>query len=68
MSLFYLLLHLFHRLERLDHLAKKFKHKCDIHEGWSEGKEVLLADNDFTDTKLNELRVSASTHTHIKDL
>lgn len=50
------------RLERLDHLAKKFKHKCDIHEGWSEGKEVLLADNDFTNTKLNELRAMHRKH------
>ena len=25
------------RLERLEHLAKKFKNKCDIHEEWSTG-------------------------------
>ena len=47
-----------YRLERLDHLAKKFKHKCDIHERWSEGKDEQLKDNDFSNTKLNELRVS----------
>ena len=26
------------RLERLEHLAKKFKNKCDIHEEWSNGE------------------------------
>ena len=26
------------RLERLEHLAKKFKHKADIHEAWTSGK------------------------------
>ena len=26
------------KLERLDHLAMKFKHKCDIHEEWSAGQ------------------------------
>jgi len=30
------------RLERLDHLAKKFKHKADIHEEWTKGKEERL--------------------------
>jgi actinin alpha len=35
------------RLERLDHLAKKFKHKCDIHESWANGKEELLEAHDF---------------------
>lgn len=31
------------RLERLEHLAQKFKHKSDIHEGWTQGKEQLLS-------------------------
>ena len=26
------------RLERLEHLAKKFKHKADIHEAWTSGE------------------------------
>lgn len=30
------------KLERLDHLAAKFKHKCDIHEGWSNGQDEAL--------------------------
>ena len=31
------------RLERLEHLAKKFKHKADIHEAWTSGKEEMLS-------------------------
>lgn len=46
-----------HRLERLDHLAQKFKHKCDIHEEWSYGKEDLLQAQDFKKCRLNELKV-----------
>jgi len=29
------------RLERLEHLAKKFKNKCDIHEEWSTGEGLV---------------------------
>lgn len=46
------------RLERLDHLAKKFKHKCDIHEEWAYGKEDMLQAQDFKQCRLNELKVS----------
>ena len=28
------------RLERLEHLAKKFKHKADIHEAWTSGETI----------------------------
>lgn len=28
------------RLERLDHLAEKFKQKCNLHESWTAGKRV----------------------------
>ena len=45
------------RLERLDHLAQKFKHKCDIHEEWSYGKEDMLQAQDFKKCRLNELKV-----------
>ena len=45
------------RLERLDHLAMKFKHKCDIHEEWSYGKEDMLQAQDFKKCRLNELKV-----------
>lgn len=50
------------RLERLDHLAKKFKHKCDIHESWSEGKENLLEAQDFKRCKLNDLKALIKKH------
>lgn len=50
------------RLERLDHLAQKFKHKCDIHEGWADGKEETLQDNNFKGHKLNELRALHKKH------
>lgn len=30
------------RLERLDHLAQKFRHKCSIHEEWATGKDGML--------------------------
>jgi len=45
------------RLERLDHLAQKFKHKCDIHEEWAYGKEDMLQAQDFKQCRLNELKV-----------
>jgi len=45
------------RLERLDHLAQKFRHKCDIHEEWTFGKEDLLQAQDFKQCRLNELKV-----------
>merc|ERR1711902_474085 len=35
------------RLERLEHLAKKFKHKADIHEAWTSGKEEMLSSTDY---------------------
>lgn len=28
------------RLERLDHLAEKFKQKCNLHESWTAGKHA----------------------------
>ncbi len=48
------------RLERLDHLAKKFKHKCEIHETWALGKEQLLEAQDFKRCKLMDLKVGES--------
>jgi len=50
------------RLERLDHLAKKFKHKCDIHEEWSYGKEDMLQAQDFKQCRLNELKALKKKH------
>ncbi|XP_022095721.1 alpha-actinin, sarcomeric-like isoform X1 [Acanthaster planci] len=50
------------RLERLDHLARKFRHKCDIHEAWAEGKEPELEDSDFSGVKLNEIYALKKKH------
>lgn len=51
------------RQERLDHLAKKFKHKCDIHEFWSSDKENLLEVQDFKRRyKLNEVKALIKKH------
>ena len=45
------------RLERLDHLALKFKHKCDIHENWTSGKAEVLQRADYEDQGLSALLV-----------
>ena len=45
-------------LERLDHLALKFKHKCDIHENWTSGKDDMLKKPDYADQGLASLLVS----------
>jgi actinin alpha len=50
------------RLERLDHLAQKFKHKCDIHEEWSHGKEDMLQAQDFKKCHLNDLKALKRKH------
>ncbi|XP_018014069.1 alpha-actinin, sarcomeric isoform X1 [Hyalella azteca] len=50
------------RLERLEHLAKKFNHKADIHESWTAGKEEMLMSQDFRHSKLNELKALKKKH------
>jgi actinin alpha len=50
------------RLERLEHLAKKFKHKCDIHESWANGKDLLLDAQDFKRSKLNDVKALIRKH------
>ncbi|XP_062502461.1 alpha-actinin-like [Corticium candelabrum] len=40
------------RLERLEHLAAKFNHKADIHEGWTAGKEEALQADDISGANL----------------
>lgn len=50
------------RLERLDHLAQKFKHKADIHEGWTSGKEQMLQAQDFRHCRLNEVKALKKKH------
>ncbi|XP_041351421.1 alpha-actinin-like isoform X1 [Gigantopelta aegis] len=50
------------RLERLDHLAQKFRHKCDIHEEWAQGKEEMLQSRDYKQCRLNELKAMKKKH------
>ncbi|XP_053950127.1 alpha-actinin, sarcomeric isoform X1 [Anastrepha ludens] len=50
------------RLERLEHLAQKFKHKADAHEDWTRGKEEMLQSQDFRQCKLNELKALKKKH------
>ena len=44
-------------MERLDHLAAKFKHKCDIHEAWTEGKPEMLQQDDYSAASLADILV-----------
>lgn len=50
------------RLERLEHLAQKFKQKCDIHEEWSFGKEEMLQAQDFKKCRLSDLKALKQRH------
>ncbi|XP_076442303.1 alpha-actinin, sarcomeric-like isoform X2 [Babylonia areolata] len=50
------------RLERLDHLAQKFRHKCEIHEEWATGKDDMLQSGDFKRCRLNELKAMKKKH------
>lgn len=50
------------RLERLDHLAQKFKQKADIHEEWTQGKEAMLQSQDFRNSRLNEVKALKRKH------
>lgn len=50
------------RLERLDHLAEKFKQKCALHEAWTTGKEELLIRKDYESASLMEIRALTRKH------
>jgi len=50
------------KLERLDHLAMKFKHKCDIHEAWSEGQDDYLKNDDISGASLSQLLAARKRH------
>uniref|UniRef100_A0A4W4G973 Actinin alpha 3b n=1 Tax=Electrophorus electricus TaxID=8005 RepID=A0A4W4G973_ELEEL len=50
------------RLERLDHLAEKFRQKCSLHEGWTAGKEELLSQKDYESASLMEIRALMRKH------
>ena len=43
-------------------MAKKFEHKCDIHEEWSKGKVDFLKSTDFKQCSLNDLRALSRKH------
>uniref|UniRef100_A0A672KJE9 Alpha-actinin-2-like n=1 Tax=Sinocyclocheilus grahami TaxID=75366 RepID=A0A672KJE9_SINGR len=50
------------RLERLDHLAEKFKQKSTLHESWTTGKEELLSQKDYESASLMEIRALMRKH------
>ncbi|XP_078391773.1 alpha-actinin-3-like, partial [Cetorhinus maximus] len=50
------------RLERLDHLAEKFKQKCALHEAWTGGKEDMLSKKDYESATLMEIRALTRKH------
>ncbi|XP_057315716.1 alpha-actinin-like [Hydractinia symbiolongicarpus] len=50
------------KLERLDHLAMKFKHKCDIHEAWAKGQDEYLKANDIEGASLATLLAARKRH------
>uniref|UniRef100_A0AAY4AXD5 Actinin alpha 3b n=1 Tax=Denticeps clupeoides TaxID=299321 RepID=A0AAY4AXD5_9TELE len=51
-----------HRLERLEHLAEKFRQKCSLHESWTSGKEELLVQKDYESASLMEVRALMRKH------
>ncbi|XP_072524179.1 alpha-actinin-2-like isoform X3 [Salminus brasiliensis] len=51
-----------HRLERLNHLAEKFKQKATTHETWAKGKDELLMLKDYETASLTEVRALLRRH------
>lgn len=50
------------RLERLDHLAAKFRHKASTHEAWTDGMAKTLASKDYEAVSLSELKALIKKH------
>ncbi|XP_019383016.1 PREDICTED: alpha-actinin-2 isoform X4 [Gavialis gangeticus] len=50
------------RLERLEHLAEKFRQKASTHETWAYGKEQILLQKDYESASLTELRALLRKH------
>jgi len=50
------------RLERLEHLAKKFYHKSGIHGAWTAGKEEMLKAEDYRGCTLAEIKALLKRH------
>ncbi|XP_020371976.1 alpha-actinin-2 isoform X5 [Rhincodon typus] len=50
------------RLERLDHLAEKFRQKATTYEAWSHGKDYILMQKDYESASLTEMRALLRKH------
>ncbi|CAN9511126.1 unnamed protein product [Ophioblennius macclurei] len=50
------------RLERLEHLAEKFRQKAAIHESWTDGKETMLTQKDYETSTLSEVKALLRKH------
>ncbi|XP_044532383.1 alpha-actinin-2 isoform X1 [Sminthopsis crassicaudata] len=50
------------RLERLEHLAEKFRQKASTHESWAYGKEQILLQKDYESASLTEVRALLRKH------
>ncbi|KAG9341831.1 hypothetical protein JZ751_018555 [Albula glossodonta] len=50
------------RLQRLDHLAEKFRQKATTHETWAAGKDELLSLKDYDSASLTEVRAMLRKH------
>uniref|UniRef100_A0A8C5SVB0 Actinin alpha 2 n=1 Tax=Laticauda laticaudata TaxID=8630 RepID=A0A8C5SVB0_LATLA len=50
------------RLERLEHLAAKFRQKATSHETWAYGKEQILQQKDYEAASLMEIRALLRKH------
>ncbi|XP_028920604.1 alpha-actinin-4 isoform X4 [Ornithorhynchus anatinus] len=50
------------RLERLDHLAEKFRQKASIHEAWTDGKEAMLKQKDYETATLSDIKALIRKH------
>uniref|UniRef100_A0A667IAF8 F-actin cross-linking protein n=1 Tax=Lynx canadensis TaxID=61383 RepID=A0A667IAF8_LYNCA len=50
------------RLERVEHLAEKFKQKASTHETWAYGKEQILLQKDYESATLTEVRAMLRKH------
>uniref|UniRef100_A0A8D0HJB2 Actinin alpha 2 n=1 Tax=Sphenodon punctatus TaxID=8508 RepID=A0A8D0HJB2_SPHPU len=50
------------RLERLEHLAEKFRQKAGSHETWAYGKEQILQQKDYESASLTDIRALLRKH------
>ncbi|KAI7804493.1 alpha-actinin-2b isoform X1 [Triplophysa rosa] len=50
------------RLQRVDHLAEKFRQKSTNHETWTAGKEEMLTRKDYESASLMEIRALLRKH------